>query len=251
MTEKWDRKRLDRAMKHAGLTQAQMAEIVGVSQPTICTWLKGTREPAAGQHLEAVLDAIIELESPRRSLQEDWEDAPDEVGEIGQWIIAQRTQLNWSRKRLAEKTGLSALGIALIESGKTRNPQAATLKKLQKAFKTPVPAAAAAAAMEETNIVGMGALRDFDPHDEDSFPNLPGVYVVYDVASRPTYVGKGKRIRDRLSRHQEKKWWIPQLVARGSYLEIPDDELRDKIEQLLINFLRSELLVNIQGMDRD
>ena len=103
---------------------------------------------------------------------------------------------------------------------------------------------------EDARIEGLGGLTDFNPHETNSLPSAAGVYVLYDISERPIYVGMGRNIGKRIQDHDEKFWFKKPIVETGSYVEIGDELLRRQIETLLIKFLKSNAVINKQGVDR-
>lgn len=99
-------------------------------------------------------------------------------------------------------------------------------------------------------IPGVGTLEDFNPHNIDERPLCSGIYVFYDISDRPIYIGESKNIRSRIKQHEEKFWFKPPLVEYAAYINIKDDKLRKGIEQILINFLRSNAVLNKQHVSR-
>ena len=87
---------------------------------------------------------------------------------------------------------------------------------------------------------------DFDPYDAKEIPNKPGVYVLYDISQRPIYVGKANKISGRLHDHSSRFWFKRPLVETGAYIEISNEELRDQIETVLIQFLKNNAVINKQ-----
>ena len=151
---------------------------------------------------------------------------------------------------VASASGLSLVTIYNIESGKSPNPQAETRRRLEKAFKTTIPTDVTKEAADEQKVPGVGTLQNFDPHKRDQLPQLPGVYVFYDVSDRPVYIGKADNIASRVKNHEEKKWFVRPIVENGSYVEIQDAELRHSVEQVLIKFLKSNAIINKQSVER-
>ena len=88
---------------------------------------------------------------------------------------------------------------------------------------------------------------DFDPHDS-RLPSIPGIYVLFDRRKNATYVGQAGDVRKRMITHREKHWFRPPTVQLGTYVRIDDQELRQRVEALLIRFLNP--VVNKQHADR-
>lgn len=152
---------------------------------------------------------------------------------------------------LANASGVSQVQIYNLESGRSANPRNETKRRLEKALKTKVPEDVRSEVADEQLIEGLGALTDFDPHDDDDRPAVAGVYVFYDVSDRPVYVGKARNIKARVATHEEKFWFKYPIVNHAAYVEIKDEALRHQVEQVLIKFLKSNAVINRQSVDRD
>ncbi len=161
-----------------------------------------------------------------------------------------RSKRGVSVAELAEKSGLSIPTIYNIESGRSPNPHESTIKKLERALNDRIPAETAEEAKAEATIEGIGELLDFDPHEQDEWPNQPGVYVLYDVSDRPIMWDEGETIKRRLADHEQKFWFKRPIVEKGSYLIVRDKSLRKQIEKVLIKFLKSNAVLNSQHVER-
>ncbi|EQD31614.1 protein containing Excinuclease ABC, C subunit, partial [mine drainage metagenome] len=100
----------------------------------------------------------------------------------------------------------------------------------------------------DTTIEGLGEFRDFNPHERGEWPSAAGVYVFYDRSERPIYVGKSKNIAERLNDHVDKFWFRRPIVESASYAAIPEAKLRGQVETLLIKFMKSNAVLNIQNV---
>lgn len=181
------------------------------------------------------------------------DDAFPEVADnaYGDWLRQALDASDTSVWTLAEQSGVSGPQIYNILAGKSRNPQQKTRDKIEKALgKSPkndvIP--------EDMEVYGIGELVDFDPHDEMLLPDVPGVYVFYDITDRPVYVGRavsGERtIRTRVREHTEKFWFKRPIVNNGAYIQIGDKSLCMSVEKALIKFLKSNAVLNKQHVDR-
>ncbi len=103
---------------------------------------------------------------------------------------------------------------------------------------------------EDAVIPDVGTLTDFDPHDESERPAEPGIYVFYDISDRPIYIGESQSIRARVADHAEKFWFRAPVVETAAYVRIEDARLRRQVEQTMIRFLKSNAVINRQGVDR-
>lgn len=237
--------RLRRARLATGLNQAELAKKIKMSQPAISIWETGNSEPSKEvlKTIEAVLGPLVESPGDKANTGI----ARTEV--FGAWLTKARNESGMSKAELAKASGLSLPTIYNIESGRSSNPQDETRKQIEKALKVSIPKEVQEEAAEEQEITGLGTLKDFDPYSSN-VPNVPGVYVFYDISDRPIYVGKGEKISSRVKDHEEKFWFKRPIVDRAAYIEIPDGKLRHQIEQVLIKFLKSNAVINKQSVDR-
>ncbi len=96
----------------------------------------------------------------------------------------------------------------------------------------------------------IGEFIDFNPHDSKDYPTVGDIYVVYDISDRPLYIGQGMTIDKRLRNHYDKFWFKPPIVESASYLQIDDKPLRERVEAMLIKFLKSNAVINKQLVNR-
>ncbi|MCB9895044.1 MAG: helix-turn-helix domain-containing protein [Planctomycetes bacterium] len=261
---RWFRKRLKEAREAAELTQQALATKLGVSQPYLSGWERGDSRPT-GKLLDKTLTWIDRAEekfelgdyAPEEDEEAD-EDEDEDVDEdddkenaFGEWLRTARRRNNLTQGQLAETAGISQVTISLIESGQTPNPRQSTVEKLENALGEEVDTGVAEELEEEGYVEGVGEFRSFNPHDNDDWPDTPGVYVFYDISDRPIYVGKAKKIRSRVKDHSEKFWFKAPIVNSAWYVEIESEELRGQVEKLLIKFLRSNAVLNKQNVERD
>jgi len=152
---------------------------------------------------------------------------------------------------LAEKSGISIPAVYNIESGRTEFPRQSTLAKLEKALGKKFDPEIAEEVREAGEIEGLGDFEDFDPHDEDDWPQGPGIYVFYDISNRPIYVGQSGDIARRLRDHEPMFWFKSPIVYTGSFVRVGDDKLRRQTESVLIKFLKSNAVLNKQHVERE
>lgn len=171
----------------------------------------------------------------------------------GEWLRKKREEKGWSQLVLAEKSGVSQPQISNLEAERSLNPQARTRERLEKTLGAETPREVVEQAEKEEAVAGIGSLTDFDPYDEESLPDCPGVYVFYDVTDRPVYVGKAvkRAIRNRVKEHNDRFWFKRPIVDRASFIEIKDEKVCSQVEQVLIKFLKSNALFNKQHVERD
>ena len=238
-------RRLGKALAEArlgvGFTQTDVAHRVGVSTGRVSHWETG-RNPPTEEQL-SILNSFLDVEGPQRAL--------DVSGSFGAWLARERTRANITAAELSRKSGISWMQIRNIESGRTNNPRDATKKRLSAALGASLPEDASTAAKKAAEIRDVGTLVDFDPYDQTDVPDEPGVYVLYDISQRPVYVGQGDPISRRVSDHATRFWFKPPIVEAASYVRIENGKLRRQVEQVLIRFLKSNAVINKQGVDRD
>ena len=170
---------------------------------------------------------------------------------FGEWLRGERARREWAQQELAGKAGISQPHVANLESGRSGNPRPGTVRKLEAALGINVPDLVARDTEEAAEIVGLGALVDFDPYDPD-LPDVAGVYVFYDISDRPIYVGRSSRgtIAGRVRNHNEKFWFKRPIVNNAAYIQIDDEALCVQLEQVLIKFLKSNAVLNKQLVNR-
>jgi transcriptional regulator with XRE-family HTH domain len=235
-----ERIRIDRTS--LGLSQARVAEVLGVTQATISNWESGKSRPSGDQ--AALLRKTLKPERRHGS------DSSAAAG-YGDWLSGARIEAGLTRAQLAADSGVSAVQIWNIESGSTANPRASTRKKLEGALGVKPPHELVEAVEEEAEISGVGQFVGFDPHDESDFPSEPGVYVFYDISDRPIYVGESGDIRKRIkSDHTEKFWYRTPIVEKASYVRVEEQKLRRQLENTLIKFLKSNAVINQRQVER-
>jgi transcriptional regulator with XRE-family HTH domain len=104
---------------------------------------------------------------------------------------------------------------------------------------------------EVAEVKGLGRLVPFDPYDREAWPTEPGVYVFYDVSDRPIYIGEGENASRRINEHEQKFWYKRPIVEDAVFLRVDNKDLRKQIEAVLIEFLRSNAIINQQHVKRD
>ncbi len=226
------------------MSQAALAKKLGVKQPTISNWESGKTTPSDTQ-----MDILVDILQAKEDVAAD--DTLRDGPAYGEWLSVARTEKRLSRAELAAKSGVSAPQIHNIETGRTANPRPATRTKLEDALGTTAPKDVLEEVKREAEIEGVGQFVGFDPHDENDFPNEPGVYVFYDVSDRPIYVGESGNIKRRIrSDHIEKFWYRTPIVEKASYVRVEDQKLRRQLEDTLIKFLKSNAVINRSQVDR-
>lgn len=147
------------------------------------------------------------------------------------WLSRAMAKKNLTAPEVAKQAGVSIPTIYNLLSGRAENPHARTLKAIDPG--------------------SVGELIDFDPYDESQIPNKPGVYVFYDIAQRPIYVGQATKIASRIEDHKDKFWFKRPILEFGAYIEISDEKLRNQVETVLIQFLKNNAVINKNKTARD
>ncbi|RIK82328.1 MAG: hypothetical protein DCC68_06895 [Planctomycetota bacterium] len=235
-----------------GLSRAKAAEQLKVSPLTVFNWENKKSSPQAA-NLKAIVSVFGEEAFNPETAQQ-----PDGEGNLSlaTWVFQKRSDNGWSRRQLANLSDVSQMTIWNIESGRTLNPQASTIERLENAFKEQVPEDLSADITDaaDLEVADIGPFTEFDPHDEKDLPTVPGIYVFYDISDRAVYVGKAeiiaKRIRDPHTGHWDKFWYRPPIVQSGAYVRIDDETLRGQIEAVMIKFMKSNAVINKQGVIR-
>ncbi len=238
-----------RARQKEGLSQAALAERIGVTQGAIAAWEQGRTKPTKvnRRKIEHILGplSVNKARSRRRVVEGDTLDPSS----FGTWLREQRGRTGFSARELARRAQVSSLTIYNIEGGRIQNPQAATRDRLAAALGATVPDQVVSETIKSQDVEGLGSLTDFQPHNKKDWPACAGVYVLYDNVERPMYVGKAENISLRLRTHEEKFWYKRPIVEFASYIEVKDKVLRHQLEQVLIKFLKSAAVINRQGVD--
>jgi len=240
--------RVRRARIRHAMTQADLGDKLRVSQVTISNWEIGRVIPPKEDKIK--LKRILGAQWTEPSAEKEEEIAGDGPSPMAGWLNRARLEKGMSVPELAEAAGLSAPAVYNIETGRIANPRAETVRKLERALGKDLPREAKDEISEESTIQGVGELVDFDPHDPNDLPSVPGIYVLYDISERPIYVGQGGDIKVRLRSHGDKFWYKSPIVQTGAYVKIEEKGLREKVETLLIRFLKSNAVINKQNVER-
>jgi len=218
-----------------GLSRAEFAEEIGVTQAAIYQWERGG--------------------GPRQDNQrrvEDWlskQEGETAVSSFGMWLREQRTKADLSVPQLAQLSQVTPPTIYNIENGRIQNPQDSTITKLSNTLKINAPSQVLEETEKNQAIEGLGSLIDFDPYAQDEWPTYAGIYVFYDKNGRMIYIGKGANIANRLKDHNDKFWFKKPIVVYASYVRVDEEKLRHQLEQVMIKFVKRNVLINIQSTE--
>ena len=117
-------KQLREARIRAGLSQEELADKVGVSQPLVSIWERAKGTPSA-QHQRA-LRAVLDLGSSANGAAD--------ASPLAAWLTKARAAKGWSIPELAHNAKLTPPAVYRIESGVTRNLRDVTRVKLETVF---------------------------------------------------------------------------------------------------------------------
>lgn len=235
-----------------GMSRAKTAGRLNVSPLSVFNWENKKYSPESA-NLDAILDLFgAEAFDPESVVHHDGEGNLS----LATWVYQKRTEKGWTRRQLANAADVSEMTIWNIETGRTLNPQSETIEHLENALEEQVPPELTEDISEaaELEVEGVGPFTEFDPHDEAALPQVSGIYVFYDISERPIYVGKAedisKRVRDSHTGHWDKFWYRAPIVQTGAYVRIDDETLRNQIEAVMIKFMKSNAVINKQGVIR-
>jgi transcriptional regulator with XRE-family HTH domain len=101
-------------------------------------------------------------------------------GSFGKWLQSELTRQDITIQDLANKTGLTYVGIWNIVRGNTKWPREATREKISQALNSEVPSEVETEITTQSSVSGY-TWTDFSPYDLQTIPELGGVYVFYDI----------------------------------------------------------------------
>ncbi len=233
------------ARKQNALSQKELAAKLEVTQGTISNWEVGKVEPdeAQKEKLQSVLGADIFSQKTTGQAEES--------SVLAAWLSKARQEAHLTVTQLAEQSRLSLPTIYNIEAGRAPNPRRRTIELLEKAVGKKFEQEFQEEVKKASTVEGLGEFQDFDPHDRADWPTEGGIYVFYDISERPVYVGMASDIADRIRGHEDRFWFKRPIVERASYIPIKEVKLRKQIETILIKFLKSNAIINKQGVERE
>ncbi len=233
------------ARQQNALSQKELASKVGVTQATVSFWESGKGEPdeTHKEKLQTILGAD--------TLTQKLTGQQDESSVLAAWLSRARQEAHMTVAQLAEKANLSGQAIYNIEAGRAQNPRRRTIQLLEKSLGKKFEQEFEEEIRKTSIVEGIGEFQDFDPHDNADWPSEPGIYVFYDISERPVYVGMASDIAERIRGHEDRFWFKRPIVERASYIPVKEKRLRKQIETILIKFLKSNAIINKQGVERE
>jgi transcriptional regulator with XRE-family HTH domain len=220
----------------AELSQQQLADKLGVSQPLISQWESGGVEP--NHEMLEKLSAVLEV---------DLEETPFGL-DLGEWLRRQREKNGLSREDLARKAKVSPLTIYFIENGTTKSPQKATLQGLQEVLgKLPGNVSEDVEELRE-----FGDFEYLGPFPIDKWKEnmsegrIPCIYVFYDSLNRPVRIGETEDLERRIRDYLQMYWFRPPTAETFAYIVVKDPKVRTQIEKIMIKLVGEHAIFNIQ-----
>lgn len=247
----WNREKhgkiLRELRRNENLTQNQLGAELQIAQPIVSQFESGNTTPS-----DAQLDSIVDRFGVKSFVDGSIAEI-DTYNLLSNWLRGAMAAKSLTVKDLAELTGLSRTPIDSILNGKNTNPRTRTIEKLEEALgvKIDVDIQAEIERDADLGVEGVGAFTDFDPYDMNDLPQVPGIYVFYDISDRPIYVGMGSSIARRCRDHEQKFWYKSPVVYKASYVEVQDRTLREQIERVMIRFMKTNAVINKQLVERD
>jgi transcriptional regulator with XRE-family HTH domain len=165
--------RIKKARVKLGLSQAELARKLNVSQPTIANWENETRQRPSKEQRKQLKDLLWARSGESRSAPTPGETSGTGdfmASAIGAWLNRTRLERRLSVPILASKSGVSALAIYNLESGRSKRPQLKTVAKLENALGESLSAEAREEAKEEAVIEGLGKWVDSNSNGEREWP---------------------------------------------------------------------------------
>jgi len=231
--------------KQNALSQKELATRLDVTQATISNWEKGKGEP--DDHHKEKLQAILGA----NTFSQKSTGTQEESSVLAEWLARARQEKRMTAPELARTANVSAQTIYNIEAGRAQNPRRRTIQLLETALGKKFEQEFEEEVRKASTVEGIGEFQDFDPHDKADWPDEPGIYVFYDISERPVYVGMASDIASRIGGHEDRFWFKRPIVERASYIPVKDKKLRRQIETVLIKFLKSNAIINKQGVERE
>lgn len=233
------------ARKENALTQGELAKKLNVTQATISNWEIGKGQPDEDgkTRLQSILGGdLFSKEGPGKT---------GASSVLAAWLSRSMREKDLTVAQLAEKATLSVPTIYSLQNGKAQNPRPRTIQLLEKALGKKFEEEFKQEVKRASTIEGVGEFRDFDPHNRQDWPEEPGIYVFYDISDRPIYVGMATNIASRIANHEDRFWFKRPIVEQAAYVTVNDQKLRKQFETILIKFLKSNAIINKQGVERD
>lgn len=224
--------------KSVGLTQAQLAEKLGVSQPQISFWESGDSEPS--DEMLQKISITLGVELPKGISAAGFD--------LASWLRAGREKTGLSQAQFAEKIGVSPLTIYFIERGDTKSPHASTLERIQKILGK-LPGEITEETKEEATVgefefLGPFAISEWKQNVGNG--KVSAVYVIYDQLKRPVRIGETEDLDRRMREYEQYYWFKSPTAETFAYIVVKDAEFRRKTEKVMIKLVGSQAIFNIQ-----
>ena len=212
-----------------GWTQARLARELEVAQPSVSQWENGRAIPTGPQirRFEKKLDESL-------------------TQTFGEWLFQVRESRGMTRDVLAKQSGLSWLTVTNIEEGRTANPRAATVERLEgvlhERFVQPQVERSKRSAHRDGPV---GELNDFNPHDDTDWPDSKtlGVFMFFSADAHPVYVGEGACIRKRVAKLREELWYRFPVIGGAAFVGVGDAPLRIQLKNVFLTVIGEQNLI--------
>ena len=221
----------------AGLSQKDLADKLGVSQPQVSMWENGLGSPSKETILKIATISGTDIENTTLG------------SGLGDWLRTVREKAGLTQAQLAAKAGISPIAISFIETGKTESPQTGTLRKLEKIL-GPLPKTVSEEVSEERQVESFEFLGPFPREqwkENLGTDKISAIYVFYDELKRPVRIGQTDDLRRRLTEYERDAWWFRSPTAESfAYVVVNDADFRSKTEKLMIKLVGDNAIFNIQ-----
>lgn len=227
--------RFRRFRRGYGYSQAELADLLGISQPLVSNYENGKVTPP-----NVILEKMEGLSS---------ELSKDET-KFGEWLRNQRNGRGLTQQELARMAGVSQIAISFIETGKTQSPQKSTIAAIEKALGR-LPETIKSEIKKESKVSDLGEylgpfpIGDWESNVEE---DTPGIYVLYDSLKRPVRIGETGDIKRRLSEYKRDAWFFrTPTVETFAFIIVKEEKFRRQLEDAMIKLVGNNAMFNIQG----
>ena len=227
-----------------GISGYALSKHAGCHPRTVTMICKGEIKSPSEEMMEKLRIAIDKIKSGLPNQEEEIE---EEEFDFAEWLKFQMEAKSLSGNRLAKLVGCHNTTISAILNRRIENPSNEMMERIRNALQEEIPEAVTNDLNEKKKFDNKNDVwDDFNPHDHDSIPNKPGVYVIqpYECCAI-CWKGTECSFKNRLP--QRKKWFLEDIIEYGMLFYSDDENERKKIEDILIKFLRTNAWLNKAG----